>query len=253
MIAGLRAAVGMFTALPVGAVTLDRATTRTAMIMAPLAVLPVAVIATALGWLLYVMAAPSMVVGLVIVAVLALGTRAFHLDGLADTVDGLGSGWNRERALSIMRRGDIGPMGVVALIIVIGLQACAYGTLAVQLNGAVAVVVIICLPRTAVLIGCSKPVAAARPEGLGAMVAGTIPVPVTVAVGLVATAVLILVGGWLPMSSWLSAGLAGLLGYGAVLLLVRHAVRRFGGVTGDVLGAAVEVFATVIAVGLILH
>ena len=48
------------------------------------------------------------------VAVLAFGTRAMHLDGLADTVDGLGSGWDRERALAIMARGDVGPMGVVA-------------------------------------------------------------------------------------------------------------------------------------------
>ena len=66
---------------------------------------------------------PALVVGLLVVGTLALGTRAMHLDGLADTVDGLGSGWDRQRALEVMRRGDIGPMGVVALVIMLGLQA----------------------------------------------------------------------------------------------------------------------------------
>ena len=66
---------------------------------------------------------PELVVGLLVVGTLALGSRGMHLDGLADTVDGLGSGWDRNRALKIMRRGNTGPMGAAALVIMIGLQA----------------------------------------------------------------------------------------------------------------------------------
>ena len=51
-----------------------------------------------------------------------IATRGLHLDGLADTFDGLGATGSRERALAIMKRGDIGPMGAVALIVVLALR-----------------------------------------------------------------------------------------------------------------------------------
>lgn len=43
-------------------------------------------------------------------------TRAFHLDGLADAFDGWGGGWNKEDTLKIMRDHNIGTFGTVALI-----------------------------------------------------------------------------------------------------------------------------------------
>ena len=63
------------------------------------------------------------------VALLALLTRCLHLDGLADTADGLGSGAPAARALEIMRQSDIGPFGVVALIFaVLGADVAALGS-----------------------------------------------------------------------------------------------------------------------------
>lgn len=43
-------------------------------------------------------------------------TGAFHEDGLADAVDGLGGGWTKEQALAIMKDSRIGTYGAVALM-----------------------------------------------------------------------------------------------------------------------------------------
>lgn len=51
---------------------------------------------------------------LVVVGLAAL-TGGLHLDGLADTFDGLFSGRSRERILEIMREGGIGPFGITAI------------------------------------------------------------------------------------------------------------------------------------------
>ncbi|NEE30554.1 adenosylcobinamide-GDP ribazoletransferase, partial [Streptomyces sp. SID7982] len=53
------------------------------------------------------------------VAVPAALTRGLHLDGLADTADGLGSGKPAEDALRIMKQSDIGPFGVITLLLVL--------------------------------------------------------------------------------------------------------------------------------------
>ena len=113
------------------------------------------------GWLGRTAGLPSLAVGLLVVGGLALGSRALHLDGLADTVDGFGSGWTAERSLMVMRRGDVGPMGVVALIIVIGLQAVAVGELVQGLPGALLVGVVVCCSRAALCLTCVRGVPAA--------------------------------------------------------------------------------------------
>src|SRR3990170_5627842 len=65
------------------------------------------------------------VVDFILIAVLALITGGIHLDGLADTFDGLYGGKTREDALSIMKDSRVGAIGAVGLIIVIGLKYTA--------------------------------------------------------------------------------------------------------------------------------
>jgi adenosylcobinamide-GDP ribazoletransferase len=249
MLDALRLSVGTLTIVPSGAIgEIDRRTAAQAMIIAPLAVLPLAITIALVGWLGWLAGLPPLAVGLVVVGGLALGSRALHLDGLADTVDGFGSGWTAERSLTVMRRGDVGPMGVAALIVVIGLQAVAVGELVDGLAGALLVGVVVCCSRVALCLTCVRGVPAARDDGLGVAVAGA--VPRAAAAGCWFAALLIMSGAaWLsghrPASGALATVAAALL----VVLLVYRCVRRLGGVTGDVMGAAIEIaFTTMIVV-----
>ncbi|HKG34160.1 MAG TPA: adenosylcobinamide-GDP ribazoletransferase [Gemmatimonadales bacterium] len=244
-----RLAIGTLTVIPVGTLgEIDRRTAGRAMTLAPVAVLPLAVLACLVGWLGWRIGLPGLLVGLIMVATLAAGTRALHLDGLADTVDGLGSGGSSERALSIMKRGDIGPMGTVALILALGAQSAALTEVVNGLHGAIAAGLVICCSRAVLPIACRRGVPAARPHGLGAAVAGSVSAIAAVAVWLAAT--FVLVGAAILVGRWWQGPLASTAALGAVLILVALAVRRLGGITGDVLGAAVEIAFSIMIGGL---
>jgi adenosylcobinamide-GDP ribazoletransferase len=176
------------------------------------------------------------------VAALALLTRGLHLDGLADLADGLGSGQPAARALDIMRRSDTGPFGIVTLVLTLVIQvgALAHAEAAGGGRGPAALIAAAVTGRLALTWACRRGVAAARREGLGAMVAGTVRPALVVGITLmvVAAAAIAEPLGWrLPL-----AVVAGLTG---AFVLQRHAVRRLGGITGDVLGALIETAATV--------
>lgn len=225
---------------------MDRRTAGWAMIIAPLAVLPAALVAAGFGWAAQLGGAPTLISGALVVGVLTLGTRALHLDGLADTIDGLGSGWDRAKALAVMRRGDVGPMGVAGLVIVMMAQAAAFGAMTTDVRGALRVAGLICCSRAAVSVVCLAGRPAARSDGLGVAVAGSVRRSAAVVVGvLVASATI--GGAAVTGQSLLLASLAVVGALLAVVGLVRHCVRRFGGVTGDVMGAAIEVAATILA------
>ena len=267
----LRLALSTLTVLRVGVPAAQPGDAGGAMAAAPAAGILLGALAGAAGLLAEAWTGRPLPAAVAAVAALAWLTRALHLDGLADTADGLGSAKPAEAALAIMKRSDIGPFGVVTLILMLAAQtaclAAAYG----HGRGFIAVLAAAAAGRCAVPVACTPSVPPARPEGLGAWVAGSVrrrtaaavcAVTALVAAGLcfipgVATDFGQLLPGLSgaapgtapPTGSLLTATvltpavLAALsvpVALAAALLLLRRCVRRFGGITGDVLGALTE-------------
>ncbi|MBW3639677.1 MAG: adenosylcobinamide-GDP ribazoletransferase [Actinobacteria bacterium] len=250
--AGARLAVGLLTVLPVGNVVTDRRTVRRALLLAPLVGLTIGTVAWILGGLVRISGGGSLLAAVVSVATPAVATRALHLDGLADLADGLGSGRPAEEALAVMRRSDTGPFGVVTLLLVLLAQVAAVAQ-AWEVGLAGPALLIGCVTgRLALLWSCRAGVSAARPDGLGALVAGAVQ---TRAAALATAAVCLAAAAWgasFGSRCTLAFPLAVLAGVGAAGLLLRRAVGRLGGVTGDVLGALVETATTAALIALLL-
>jgi adenosylcobinamide-GDP ribazoletransferase len=247
---GLRLATGTLTVIPSGPIPeIDRSMAARAMGIAPLAVVPLAVVAVGVSWVTAAAGLPELVVGLLVVGTLALGSRGMHLDGLADTVDGLGSGWDRERALKIMARGNTGPMGAAALMIMIGLQAAAIGRIVVDLPSAIFLGAVICCSRCALALACRRGVPAAKNQGLGVAVAGSVPW-IAAFLAWLGVAMILGIGQALIGGSYALGAIAAVVAAAGVVLLVWRCERRLGGVTGDVMGASIEVALTIVLVGL---
>lgn len=201
-------------------------------------------------------AGPLLAAGLVL-ATLTATTRAMHLDGLADTADGLGSGRPSVEALEVMRRGDVGPFGVVTLLLVLLVEAAALAELIAVGPGPLALVSALVVSRLALPLLCSRGIPAARPDGLGRVVAGSVSRPrgllaVLLAVAAVGLAALLLApstGDSGQVLRLVAVAPAGLLAGAA---LAWRCLRRLGGVTGDVLGAVVEVTFAATLVGQVL-
>jgi cobalamin synthase len=173
------------------------------------------------------------------IAVLALLTRGLHLDGLADTADGLGPLRNRERALQVMHQGDVGPFGVATLVLTLLLQVACLSALLETPWGWPALWGAVTVARLAMARTGLPGVPTAEGSSLGALVSNTVSVPWFAGCAVLLFALLAAATGGEPgpAISLAGAALAGLL---AAELLYRRARARLGGVTGDVMGAMGE-------------
>lgn len=170
---------------------------------------------------------PPLLAALLAVVTDAALTGMLHLDGLADAADGLLPPIDRSRRLAIMATPDVGAFGATALLVVVIARVAALAALAPDpllvagLWGGARAGMALTLAR----------VPYARDRGAASGFAGRGPVPG--ALGLVASAALVV--GALGGLAGVATAAAMVAGFAAVALL---AVRRLGGYTGDVLGAA---------------
>lgn len=250
LVAGARLATGLLTVVPVGAPRVDRETAGAAILCTPLIGAGLGATAGLLAWALAELDASPLIASVLAVALLAGLTRGLHLDGLADTADGLGSGRDAAGSLAVMKASDIGPFGVLTLVFALLLQCAALATVlatnpdhhavwALGLAGAVG--------RLPVVWACRRSMPSARPDGLGALVAGTVPA----GAALVWAGALVWIAGLIGVMTDLGAFravLAVALAAAAAAALLDRCRKRFGGITGDVLGALVETAVTVVLV-----
>jgi len=140
----------------------------------------------------------------------------------------------------------------VALVFTVLVQVTALATVDPGWPGAAALTAAVVTGRMAVVLATGPGSPAARPDGFGALVAGATSARAritAVAVLLAAAAATAAAWGWYPAARAVIAVLAGLCAAG---LLRRLAVRRLGGMTGDVFGALVEVSSAMVLLALAL-
>ena len=156
-------------------------------------------------------------------------TGALHEDGLADTLDGLMGGHDRDEKLAIMRDSRQGTHGVLALVFSIGLRAAALAAIAEPLHAALALLAAHAFSR-GLLPAAMRVLSPARSDGLGAT-AGT----PSRGVAIVATVIGLVVA--LGALGPVNGGVGIILAAAAVTFAALLARRQIGGYTGDVLGA----------------
>jgi len=249
---GLRTAVAMFTSLPVPHAWHAANGVRQAVAWLPLLGAALGALAGLPTVLVLDRSGASLLAGVLGFATLAALTRGLHLDGLADTADGLGSRADAAGALDIMRRSDIGPFGVVTVVLVLLIDVSALASVGGDIwRQLVALVVAAATARLAVVHACLPAARSARPDGFGLLVAGSIRPPL--AIGL--TAATLGAGAALAAAvdaspvGWVVAQTAALIVAAGLRL---HTARRFGGVTGDVFGALIETATAIALVGFVL-
>lgn len=207
----------------------------------------------------------AMLAGVLVVCAAELSTRAMHVDGLADVADALGSYRDPEGAREILRSSDTGPMGAGAVSLTLVAQAAAFAVLAHRFAAALfpdalvsgagagpdpvhvaaagtALVLPFVIGRAAATTACHTSLPPMAPTGFGGLAAATQSTATVVA-------------WWVPLTavSGIVAGIAGAVACMAVAAFASRfgalAVKRLGGVNGDVLGGAIQV-GTLIAASL---
>lgn len=165
---------------------------------------------------------------------LALLTGGFHLDGLADTCDGVFSARRRERMLEIMRDSRTGTHGGLALIFVLLAKVLVVSELALRGTPMLAALTAACVAGrgTAVLLMYRHRYA--REEGLGNVFIGKVTGRQTcVTLGLAAILAAVLLPGMRGVAALVVTMVA-------IFILGQLLKRTLGGQTGDTLGAAIE-------------
>jgi len=187
---------------------------------------------------------PQPVAVLLSMAATIYATGAFHEDGLADTVDGLGGGWDKLRILEIMKDSRVGSYGVVAM----ALAFLGKFTLLAALDGSL--VPFALLAGHALSRFCATVLLATMDYVREDLQSKAKPLATRLSGGAVLVALAFAIGAlaWLPLEKAVAGCLLAAL---ATLWLVTKFRRWLGGYTGDCLGATQQLSEIAFYLGLL--
>jgi len=174
---------------------------------------------------------PLLLAGLLTVTAWKLLTGGLHLDGLADCLDGLG-GRDAEHRLAIMRDSRIGAFGALGLILLLLLEIAAVTELPPGVRAQALLVVPVVARATSPLL--ARLFAPAKSEGHGAAFGagvGALAAPIALSIALVVAIVALRVLGLVVVA----------VSIASALVVTRFFAAGVAGITGDVLGAAIEI------------
>lgn len=223
------AALGLLSRLPVNADGVRGARVAWAF---PVVGLIIGGLAAILGWVLLWLGLSASLTAALIIAAQIIMTGAMHEDGLADTVDGLWGGWEKERRLEIMKDSHIGTYGVIALVLSLILRWGALSTLISAGSLFAPLIAVAALSRVPMVIMMAT-MPTARESGLSASFGAPSMKSANVAAGLA-------LGTGLLCFGWLSFAIVGITALAGIVVAI-IAQRKIGGQTGDILGASQQV------------
>lgn len=190
----------------------------------PIVGLVLGILAILIGGVANGLSLPPLASAVLIAAFYAGATGAMHMDGLADTLDGLWGGWTKERRLEIMKDSRVGVYGVTGLVLVIMLNVVLIAQIIE--NGAMFALIGAAAVSRAAMVCLMHFLPQARSGGLSAQVGKPGFETTAIAAGLGAVICLI------------SAGLAPIVfAIIAMISIGWIAISKIGGQTGDILGA----------------
>jgi adenosylcobinamide-GDP ribazoletransferase len=225
-------AFSFLTVLPIGQIPLsEEKELARSMAFFPLVGLVIGLLLTT-GYYLFSLLLPKSITLWLILGLLALLTRGLHLDGFADTMDGLASGGSKEKILEVMRDSRIGAFGVISLILLIGGKYLALDQIS-NLSIPYSLILMAVMGRNSMVLVCFRSPYARPGEGLAK--------PFTENLGYRETALSLATALGIALLAMGVKGILVFLGIGLFSLGYRYLfIKKLGGVTGDVLGGANE-------------
>ncbi|MBI4777397.1 adenosylcobinamide-GDP ribazoletransferase [Candidatus Desantisbacteria bacterium] len=181
-------------------------------------------------------------VNLLIIIILIYLTCGLHLDGLADTIDGLSGAREKERILSIMRDSCVGVMGVLSLICLLAMKVCFLGEIQPQFKNQTLLLMPL-MGRWGIVIACCLG-HYAREDGKAKAFISQAGIP-----GLL-IATIFTVGLTFALIGWKGMLLTFLIPL-FVLIWIRYLIGTIDGVTGDTLGACCECSEVLVLIGML--